>query len=184
LLRAGGFLYALEQEVGKGPRSTSGILMTNDLQILNYFDPALFVPHLAAQTKDGVLSELVEAVARAKGVRDSSLLLEMLQRRESLGSTGIGKGVAIPHGRSLAMESLKVVFARSAKGVEFDAVDAKPVKLFFLIVAPPQDKKNEYLPLLGKIAGLVKVKKVRDRLLKVEDFDRLKAVLEESEELE
>jgi nitrogen PTS system EIIA component len=158
--------------------------MTNDFQILSYFDPSLFAPHLAATTKDGVLAELVEIVARVKGVRDSALLLEMLQRRESLGSTGIGKGVAIPHGRSLAIADLKVVFARSVKGVDFDAVDGKPVKLFFLIVAPPQDKRNEYLPLLGRIAGLVKLKKARDRLLKVESFEQLRAVLEESQSFE
>jgi len=154
--------------------------MSNDLQLLSYFDSALFCSDLAGRSKGAVLKEMVECVARSHGVRDRSLLLEMLERRESLGSTGIGKGVAIPHGRSLAVVSLRVLFARSLKGVEFDAVDSKPVKLFFLIVAPPQDKKNEYLPLLGKIAELVKEKKTRDRLLKVEDFAQLRAVLEES----
>jgi len=158
--------------------------MSNEPQILTYFDPSHFSPNLTAKTKDGILQELVEIVARARGVRDTALLLEMLRNRESLGSTGIGKGVAIPHGRSLAMVDLKVVFARSVKGVDFDAIDGKPVKLFFLIVAPPQDKKNEYLPLLGKIAALVQVKKIRDRLLKVESFEQLKAVLEESTKLE
>jgi mannitol/fructose-specific phosphotransferase system IIA component (Ntr-type) len=112
-------------------------------------------------------------------VRDPELLLDMLRRRESLGSTGIGKGVAIPHGRSLAISELRVLFARSEPGVEFDAVDSKPVHLFFLIVAPPQDKRNEYLPLLGRIAELVKDRKVRDRLRKVEDFEDLRELLEE-----
>lgn len=158
--------------------------MTNDLQILSYFDSALFASDLKARTKEEALKELVAIVAGAHGVRDSALLLEMLQRRESLGSTGIGKGVAIPHGRSLAMVQVRVAFARSAEGVDFDAVDGKPVKLFFLIVAPPQDKKNEYLPLLGRIAGLVKVKKFRDRLLKADKYEHLKAVLEESNQLE
>jgi nitrogen PTS system EIIA component len=154
--------------------------MSNDFQFLSYFDSRHFCEDLAGRTKTAVLREMVEQMAHGRGVRDSQLLLEMLERRESLGSTGIGKGVAIPHGRSLAVVDLKVLFARSTKGVEFDAVDGKPVKLFFLIVAPPQDKKNEYLPLLGKIAELVKEKKVRDRLAKVEHFDQLRQVLEES----
>jgi PTS system nitrogen regulatory IIA component len=159
--------------------SDVGSPMSNDLQILSYFDSSLFSNALISTTKEAALKEMVEIVSRRHGVRDPGLLLEMLERRESLGSTGIGKGVAIPHGRSLAVVDLRVLFARSPKGVDFDAIDGKPVKLFFLIVAPPHDKRNEYLPLLGRVAGLVKEKKVRDRLLKVEEFDQLKAVLEE-----
>jgi nitrogen PTS system EIIA component len=151
--------------------------MNEPFEILRYFDPALFCPSLTAANKRAALEEMIQVVAAGKGVRDPVLLLDMLERRESLGSTGIGKGVAIPHGRSLAVVRLKVLFARSEKGIEFEAVDGKPVRLFFLIVAPPQDKRNEYLPLLGKIAELVKEKKVRDRLLKVTDFEQLCAVL-------
>jgi len=148
--------------------------------MLQYFSPALFRRELRAQTKTDALRELVDVVAAGGGVRDAGLLLDMLERRESLGSTGIGKGVAIPHGRSLAVVSLKVAFAVSREGIDFDAVDGKPAKLFFLIVAPPQDKRNEYLPLLGKIAELVQDAKVRQRLAKVESFEQLQAVMEES----
>jgi len=149
-------------------------------EMLQYFSPALFRRELRAQTKTDALRELVDVVAAGGGVRDAGLLLDMLERRESLGSTGIGKGVAIPHGRSLAVVSLKVAFAVSREGIDFDAVDGKPAKLFFLIVAPPQDKRNEYLPLLGKIAELVQDAKVRQRLAKVESFEQLQAVMEES----
>ncbi|MCA9728972.1 MAG: PTS sugar transporter subunit IIA [Candidatus Eisenbacteria bacterium] len=148
-------------------------------RILHYFDPNLFVPNLESTTKDEALRELTDRLAQGAGVRDPELLLDMLRRRESLGSTGIGKGVAIPHGRSLAITDLRVLFARSEAGVEFDAMDEKPVHLFFLIVAPPQDKRNEYLPLLGRIAELVKEKRVRDKLRKVEQFDDLRELLEE-----
>ncbi len=154
--------------------------MSNNFQVLQYFDPSLFCSNLSAHTRGAALKEMVEIISKGHGVRDPALLLEMLERRESLGSTGIGKGVAIPHGRSLAVVQLRVMFARSLKGIEFDAVDGKPVKLFFLIVAPPQDKGNEYLPLLGKIAELVQERKARDRLLKVEEFDQLRTVLEEA----
>lgn len=154
--------------------------MTDTSMFLRYFDPRLFANSVKARTKDGVLKELTEIVARAEGVRDKALLLEMLTRRESLGSTGIGNGVAIPHGRSLAMAGVKVVFARSERGVPFDAIDGEPVHLFFLIVAPPQDQKNEYLPLLGRIADLVKEDPVRTRLRAVEDFAELETVLREA----
>jgi nitrogen PTS system EIIA component len=155
------------------------IEMNGNHPVLQYFSPDLFCADLQSGTKPAVLRELVDVAAAAGGVRDAELLLDMLTRRETLGSTGIGKGVAIPHGRSLAVVQLKVVFAVSHGGIDFDAIDGKPVKLFFLIVAPPQDKKNEYLPLLGRIAELVQEKKARDRLLKVESYPQLQAVMEE-----
>jgi mannitol/fructose-specific phosphotransferase system IIA component (Ntr-type) len=153
--------------------------MNSHHTVLQYFSPDLFSADLQARNKAELLRELVGIAAAGGGVRGPELLVEMLERRESLGSTGIGKGVAIPHGRSLAIMQLRVVFAVSKKGIEFDAVDGKPVKLFFLIVAPPQDKKNEYLPLLGRIAELVQEKKARDRLLKVESYEQLLTVMEE-----
>ncbi len=153
--------------------------MNGNHPVLQYFSPNLFSASLQSTTKKEVLRELVGIAAAAGGVQGPDLLQEMLERRESLGSTGIGKGVAIPHGRSLAVIRMRVVFAISRKGIDFDAVDGKPVKLFFLIVAPPQDKRNEYLPLLGRIAELVQDKKARDRLLKVEGYDELQAVMEE-----
>jgi nitrogen PTS system EIIA component len=155
------------------------IHMNGNHPVLQYFSPDLFCGDLKAGTKAAALRELVELVSAAGGVRGPELLLDMLERRESLGSTGIGKGVAIPHGRSLAVIRMRVAFAISGKGIDFGAIDAKPVKLFFLIVAPPQDKKNEYLPLLGRIAELVQEKKTRDRLLKVERYEQLQAVMEE-----
>ncbi len=150
------------------------------IEILDYFDPRLFHTDIQATTKREALEELVTIVSAGSGVRDPMLLLEMLEQREQLGSTGIGKGVAIPHGRSLAVVGLKVLFARSRTGVDFDSIDGKPVKIFFLIVAPPQDERNDYLPLLGKIAGLMQEKKVRDKIAKVTGFDELKTILREA----
>lgn len=151
--------------------------MTEAPQFLKYFDPRLFTTELRAKTKEGALKEMVELVAKGDGVRDKALLLEMLNRREQLGSTGIGSGVAIPHGRSLAVVDTKVAFARSSKGIPYEAMDDEPVHLLFLIVAPPQDKRNEYLPLLGKIAELVQEKKIRDALMKVEDWSGFRQVI-------
>lgn len=152
--------------------------MTDSSRILRYLDERFFVRDLRSKTKDGILKELADLLAQDKEVRDSKLLLEMLRKREALGSTAIGSGVAIPHGRSLAIANIKILFARHHKGVDFDSPDGKPVHLFFLIVAPPLDRNNEYLPLLGQIAELVKEAAARESLLKAATFADLKQVLE------
>ncbi|MFO7639320.1 MAG: PTS sugar transporter subunit IIA [bacterium] len=104
---------------------------------------------LKSRKKADVLRDLVGLLE----VGDNApTLLQTLLKREELGSTGIGKGVAIPHGRSLLIEKLEVAVGRSVKGIEFDAVDKKPVHLFFLIMAPPQDRGNQYLITLGRVA--------------------------------
>ncbi|MBN2380236.1 PTS sugar transporter subunit IIA [candidate division WOR-3 bacterium] len=104
---------------------------------------------LASRKKQEVLRELVGAIRKNE---DADLLVSTLLKREDLGSTGIGKGVAIPHGRSLVVDKLELVVGRSKEGVSFDAIDKKPVHLFFLIVAPPQDPGNQYLIILGRVA--------------------------------
>lgn len=104
---------------------------------------------LEGKKKEEVLRELLDVARKGK---DSELLVSTLLKREDLGSTGIGKGVAIPHGRSLVVEKLEIVVGRSNVGVEFNAIDKKPVHLFFLIVAPPQDPGNQYLITLGRVA--------------------------------
>ena len=92
---------------------------------------------------------------------------KMLKRRENLVSTGIGRGIAIPHCRSLVVNKLRVAFGRKKEGVDFKAIDEKPVKFFFLIVAPPLEDSNQYLPVLGKIAQFSKEPDVPGRLLEI-----------------
>jgi len=146
--------------------------------LLSYFSEKRFVPELRARSKDGVLLEMVRALAEDGAVGDPTLLLEMIRRRESLGSTGLGKGVAIPHGRSTAATDTRVVFARSTKGVDFGAIDNEPCRIFFLIVAPYEDTKHEYLPLLGKIAELAN--SARDPLVAADSFSAFSAAVREA----
>ena len=119
---------------------------------ISLFKEELFIPHLKARTKEEVLVEMAELFLIQKKVKDKEILLEMLHQRESLGSTGIGKGIAIPHSRSLLVNKLEVAIGRSVKGVSFDTIDKKPAHLFFLIIAPPQDPGNQYLVTLGRVA--------------------------------
>jgi mannitol/fructose-specific phosphotransferase system IIA component (Ntr-type) len=148
-------------------------------RLIDFFDEAHYLPVLQSSTKSEVIEELLQPLIRSGTLRDREIVLDMLIRREQLGSTGIGKGIAIPHGRSVAVPDLQVVFGRSEKGVDFDAEDGKPATLFFLIVAPPQDKQSNYLPLLGKIVELVKDKKSRDRLHKATSFDDIRQLIQE-----
>jgi len=152
------------------------------IQLSEFFEEELFVPELHARDKNGTLQELVDALVKAGRIKEGDLLLQMLRQREQLGSTGIGRGVAVPHGRTLAIGRLTVVFGRSSDGIEFDALDGKPVHLFFLTVAPPQDRSNLYLPVLGKIVETVKSAKNRRRLLGAADFDEVAEILEEAED--
>ncbi|MBK7596704.1 MAG: PTS sugar transporter subunit IIA [Gemmatimonadetes bacterium] len=88
--------------------------------------------------------------------RAEETLLRVLNRREQLGSTGMGRGIAIPHCRSLVVPRLRMAYARLAEPLPWDAIDGKPVHHVFLIVAPPLEVSNQYLPTLGQLAGFAK----------------------------
>lgn len=132
---------------------------------------------LTETRKEAVLSELV-ALLRLDP-RSSDTLIRVLQRREGLGSTGIGRGIAIPHGRSLVVSRLRLAYGRHPGGIEYDAIDGRPVHSLFLIVAPPLEISNQYLPVLGKIAQLAKEPDVPERLGTLATPDELFRLLEE-----
>jgi len=92
---------------------------------------------------------------------------------------GIGRGIAIPHCRSLVVNKLRVAFGRKSGGLDFKAIDEKPVNFFFLIVAPPLEVSNQYLPVLGKIAQFSKEPDVPERLLSITEPSQFMALLEE-----
>jgi len=129
-----------------------------------FANDAVLLP-LTAAHKDDVLAELV----RLLHVDDKSAdtLLKLLRRRESLGSTGVGRGIAIPHCRSLVVDQLRLAFGHSPAGIAYDASDNQPVHHFFLIVAPPNEVSNQYLPTLGKIAQLAKEPGVPEELARL-----------------
>jgi mannitol/fructose-specific phosphotransferase system IIA component (Ntr-type) len=132
---------------------------------------------LAGVTKDDVLASLVDSLSLA--APDAAFVLRVLQRREHLGSTGIGRGVAIPHCRTAVVDRLRIVFGRRQGGVDFDAVDNQPVFYIFLLVAPPIEISNDYLPVLGRIAQLVKEPDVPARLGEVQSAAEFQQLLAE-----
>jgi len=152
------------------------------VNLRDFFEENLFIPELEAQTKDEALSEMVACLVETGRIRDGEILLEMLNQREKLGSTGIGRGIAVPHGRTLAIGRLTILLARSTAGIDFEAMDGKPVHLIFLTVAPPQDRSNLYLPVLGKIVELIKSSRVRKRLMAAETFAEISSLILEVDE--
>jgi nitrogen PTS system EIIA component len=117
---------------------------------------------LQGTTQDAILEELVRLLQQDE--RSAQTLLRIVRRREALGSTGVGRGIAIPHCRSLVASRLRVAFGRRNEGVEWQAIDGKPARFFFLIVAPPVEMSNQYLPVLGRIAQFGKEADIPDRL--------------------
>jgi len=150
-------------------------------ELLGFFDPQLCVCDLKATTKEEFFDEIVNLLVPEPESTNRRVILDMLKNREALGSTAVGNGIAFPHGRSLAVSRLMAIFARSETGIPFDSLDGKPTNLFFVLLAPPQDRSNQYLPALGKIIEAVRKDALREKLLKVSDFDEFASVLREGE---
>lgn len=126
------------------------------------FAPGGISLDLAGQSRDDVLKELVGLLD--VDLRSQVSLLKLLRRREAVGSTAVGRGVAIPHSRSLVVPRVRLAYGRHRSGLPYDALDDRPVRHFFLIVAPPVEISNQYLPVLGRIAQFVKEPDVPARL--------------------
>ena len=144
------------------------------MRLRDFFTPGAISLDLQATDKDSALGELVGLLG--VDARAGDTLLRVLQRRESLGSTGMGRGIAIPHCRSLVASRLRLAYGHSRRGVEFQAIDGGPVHHFFLIVAPPLEISNQYLPVLGRVAQFAKEPDVPGRLsalARTDDFFRL-----------
>lgn len=147
------------------------------MELREFFSEDAIQLELAGTTKDDILKELIGLLRLPE--KDEATLFKMLKRRENLGSTGMGRGIAIPHCRSMVVSKLRVAFGRKPAGVDFKALDDKPVHFFFLIVAPPLEVSNQYLPVLGKIAQFSKESDVPGRLLELETPAQFMALLEE-----
>ena len=131
---------------------------------------------LECTTKDDLLQELVTLLALDE--KSESVLHKTLRRREKLGSTGIGKGIAIPHCRSLVVNRLRLAYGRKSEGIDFGAIYGAAVQHFFLIIAPPMEVSNQYLPVLGKIAQFAKDPEVPSLLANLESVEEFLKLLE------
>lgn len=132
------------------------------MKLGEYLEKELVLPELTASTKQEALAELLAPVVEKNPALDAEEVFNVLMEREALGTTGIGNGIAIPHGKLPSLDRIVVVAGRSFEGLDFDALDQKPCNIFFMVLAP-ENVAGTHLRILAQIS----------RLLKDEDFKQL-----------
>ncbi len=152
------------------------------MKISASFDRKYIINELKSRTKEDVLAELSAVFPRKSFTRDQTDIVKVLMEREKLGSTGIGDGIAIPHGKIHDIDNLLLSFGRSKKGIDFDALDGKPVHLFFLLIAP-EHTPCQHLKVLAKISKMLQDRSFRNRLLEAETQDDLYNIVAEKDDL-
>jgi PTS system nitrogen regulatory IIA component len=149
------------------------------MKISEILTPESVIPELAAQTKPQILRELAACLAAGRPGLDVDELTAVLTERERLGSTAIGDGIAIPHGKIRGVNQIIGVFGRKPKGVDFDPLDGNPTHLFFLLVAP-EDSASLHLKALARVSRLFKDNSFREHLLSAKDATEIyRLILEE-----
>ncbi|MFO1463207.1 MAG: PTS sugar transporter subunit IIA [bacterium] len=151
------------------------------MKITNILRVESIIPELQSQDKNGVIRELAEAVIRSEPSLSVDRLYEVLLEREKLGSTGIGSGVAIPHGKLPNLERIVAAFGRSKAGIDFDSQDGEPAHLFFVLVAP-ENTAGLHLKALAKLSRLLKDAQFRQKLMEVPDAAAIYKAIEIEDE--
>lgn len=135
---------------------------------------------LASDTKEAVLEEMARSLAAAEKGLSAERLLQVLLEREALQSTGIGEGVAIPHGKMPGLEHLVACFARSVKGVDFESIDGQPTHLFFLLVVP-EHSGGQHLKALARISRFFRDAEFRKKLMGAASLEDVFRAIEEED---
>ena len=151
------------------------------MKLTDILPEGLIIQSLHGADKDAVLRELAQCMAEAQPKINAQRLADVLWEREKLGSTAIGDGIAIPHGKLAALPTVVAAFGRHRAGVDFQSLDGKPTRLFFLLVAP-EDSVGQHLKALARVSRLLKDPAFRERLLTAESPDAIyQAICEEEE---
>jgi nitrogen PTS system EIIA component len=150
------------------------------MKIEDILAPGLVIPSLRASDKAGVLRELAGLVSENHPEIDRARLVQALEDRERLNSTALGDGVAIPHGKLPGLKRVFAAFGRSPDGIEFQSLDGKPTRIFFLLVAP-EDSAGAHLKALARISRLLKDEPFRKRLLDADDGAAIYATIQEED---
>ena len=150
------------------------------MKIVEFLNEKAVTANIKATTKEGVIRELVDLLAKAEGIKNKEDLVKTLLNREALGSTGIGQGVGIPHGKTNAVKKLVAAFGICHEGVNFDALDGEPVYIFFLLIAP-EDSAGPHLKALARISRLLKDKFFRESLKSLTDEKAILRLLREED---
>jgi mannitol/fructose-specific phosphotransferase system IIA component (Ntr-type) len=137
-------------------------------------------PRLEAANKRDAVAELVELLEKAHGLKSQGEILDRVMRREAMMSTGIGNGVAIPHGKARALDRMLAACALSRQGVEFDSVDGEPAHILILLVSP-ESVGSPHVKVLANISRLLKEESVRKTLREVDSAAQFLAALKSAE---
>ena len=153
------------------------------MRMMEFLQERAVTCDLKANDKEGVIRELVGLLVRAGSVKEKDVdrLTRILLEREALGSTGIGHGVAIPHGKANSVSRLVSALGVSSHGMNFDSLDGESVHIFFLLVAP-EDSAGPHLKALARISRLLKDKHFRESLQTARDEKVLVKLLQEEDE--
>ena len=133
--------------------------------------------NLKAATKDQVIDELIEILEKDGKIIDRQQFKAAVLKREEEFSTGIGMGIAIPHGKSSAVKEASIVFGKSEKGIDYESMDGEPAHLFFLI-AVPEDSNDVHLRALSEISRKLMHTEIREELLKAQSYDQFITVFD------
>ena len=137
------------------------------MELTEFITPQLIILELKANKKVDAIKELIDLIDKAGYVSDTETFLKSVLEREKVGSTGIGKGIAIPHSRTSTVREVVVAIGRSKEGIEFDSLDGKPVNLIFLIAAPIESG-GLYLKALARLSRLLRYQEFRNELLEAQ----------------
>lgn len=153
------------------------------MKIMEFLSQKAIIPEVQSSKKEDVINELVDALINSGEVdkKDRAKIIESLMGRESLGSTAIGQGIAIPHAKSDCVTKLTAAFGLSKKGVDFDSLDGEPAHIFFLLLAP-LDSAGPHLKALARISRLLKDKYFRDSLRSAADIKSIIDVITQEDE--
>jgi len=152
------------------------------MRLSEILDAKNIIPDLKARDKKKALEELAECIVKTRPSVDKDSLVKVLLDRERLGSTGIGDGVAIPHGKFHGINEPIISFGRSIKGLDFESMDGQPVFLFFLLIAP-ENSASVHLKALARIAKILKNSSFRKMLMELPTREELhKAIIQNDEE--
>lgn len=151
------------------------------MKIMDMLKREFILEPLKAENKRDVLAELAGVFNAGRVGVDPDTMLHVLLERERLGSTGIGDGIAIPHGKLPGLEGMVVSFGRSREGIAFEAMDGKPVHLFFLLMAP-ENSAGHHLKALAKISRMLKDANFRKELLEAETHEDLYRIIADKDD--
>ncbi len=151
------------------------------MKLSEILKPECIIANLNAHDKKGALEELSGVITDQEPSLNKGYLLQILLERERLGSTGIGEGVALPHGKVNKLDRLLVSFGRSLEGLSFDSIDDQPAYLFFLLVAP-ENSAGAHLQALAKISRVLKDSNFRQRLMDAKSKDEIYRIIVEKDQ--